>query len=110
MSSLFDASIELVFQSAPLANTSLFGGFDVGVAHQRFRGPSPYYSPDRLRGASQSGAELALMAGMETLRYTDTRLLLFTRVNFPAFISKDQDDAVVDAWVPWATVGVGMAF
>jgi hypothetical protein len=110
MTSLFGASVELMFHAAPLANTSLFGGFSVGLSHQRFRGPSPYYAPGVLRNASQSGAELGLSGGVETLRVTDTRLTVFGRIALPAFVSEDQDDAVVDAWLPTATVGVGMAF
>lgn len=110
MTSLFDASVQLVFHADPTQNTSLFGGLSIGLAHQRFRGPSPYYAKDVLRDASQTGAELGLLSGVETLRATDTRLLFFARLSVPAFVSQDKDDDVVDAWVPSASLGVGLAF
>jgi hypothetical protein len=106
----FDAQIEGALYASPEENTSLFASALVGLVHDRFQGPATLDGPGATGTATSSGLTLGARAGVETMRTTDVRVLVYLQVMLPAFRSRDPDHGVVDQWVPSAAIGAGLLY
>ena len=102
--------VEARWSASPKADTSLYLAPTLGLAYQRLSGPSPYLEGGRTTAYSQLGLAGGLRLGVEMFRITDTRLDLFTQATLPAFVTTDDDNAVVDGWIPSLSTGVGVTF
>ena len=105
-----DAQVELALYAAPSADISLFAGALLGLVYQRFEGPAPFDGADATGAAVNTGMSIALRAGVEALRTSNVRAMAFLMLQAPAFVSRDPDHGVVDAWVPSASLGAGVLF
>jgi hypothetical protein len=106
----FDAQIEAALYAWPEENTSLFASALVGLVHDRFQGPATLDGPGANGVASSSGLTLGARAGVETMRTTDVRVLVYLQLMVPAFRSLDPDHGVVNQWVPTAAIGAGLLY
>lgn len=100
--------MHLAWFTHPLGDTSFYLGALAGVDHQRFQGPSGIDG-----GPSSASATLFGVGGrmgVEMFRTTSSRVDLFAQALAPTGTSTDDDDLVVDAWVPSVTIGAGIAF
>jgi hypothetical protein len=105
-----DAQLEAAVYARPSANVSLFVSGLLGIAHQRFQGPAPFDGPGAIGDATSTGVSVGARAGVEVLRISDVRGLAFLELQAPTFVSADPDHGVVDAWIPSASLGVGVLF
>ncbi len=110
MRAQFDAQIEAALYATPESNTSLFASGLLGLVHHRFGGPAPLEGPGATGTATSTGLSLGVRGGVEALRTSNVRVLAFLQLALPAFVSKDFDNGVVDAWVPSAALGAGVLF
>lgn len=83
-------------------------GAIAGLEHQRFHGPSGI--DGRGRDYNQSGFAAGGRVGVEFLRTTKNRIDVFAQALLPAFVTHDDNEETVDAWLPTFTVGVGAVF
>jgi len=105
-----DAQLEAAVYARPSANVSLFVSGLLGIAHQRFQGPAPFDGPGAIGDATSTGVSVGARAGVEVLRISDVRGLAFLELQAPTFVSADPDHGVVDAWIPSASLGMGVLF
>jgi hypothetical protein len=106
----FDAQLEAGWYASPASQTSFFASALLGGVHQRFEGPAPFDGADAIGSATSMGVTVGGRAGVEALRASDMRLLAYLQLQVPAFVSRDTDHGVVDAWVPCAAIGAGVLF
>lgn len=100
--------LNVMWFTHPDADTSAYFGVVAGLDHQRYEGPSGVDG-----GPSSTSASLLAVGGrfgVELFRATRTRADLFAQVMAPVGATTDDQDLVIDAWVPSATVGLGVAF
>jgi hypothetical protein len=105
-----DAQLEAAVYARPSANVSLFVSGLLGIAHQRFEGPAPLDGPEATGAATSTGLSVGARVGVEVLRVSDVRGMAFLLLQAPAFVSADPDHGVVDAWIPSASLGMGVLF
>lgn len=100
--------LQVAWFTHPHSDTSLYFGALAGLDHQRYDGPSGVDGGPSSTSASLFG--LGGRLGVEFFRATASRVDLFAQVVAPTGSSTDEDDLVIDAWVPSATMGLGVAF
>jgi len=105
---LFNVAFEMRYHGSADASTSAYVGAQLGIEHQWLHGPLST-DPNRSDSANSTGVSVGLRFGVELFRTTNTRLDLFTLLNVPAFLARDEADDVVKRWLPTLTVGVGLA-
>ena len=105
-----DAQLEAAVYARPSANVSLFLSGLLGIAYQRFQGPAPFDGPGATGDATSTGVSIGARAGVEVLRTSDVRGVAFLELQAPTFVSSDPDHGVVDAWIPSASLGMGVLF
>ncbi len=104
----FEASVGGRWFVAPWADTSLYAGASVGLVHHWLRGPLAS-RPELIDTVHVTGLAAGVRLGLEVLRTTTHRLDLFAEASLPAFVTADETAEVVDAWLPTAVVGAGLA-
>lgn len=100
--------LQIMWFSHPRGDTTVYFGGIAGLDHQRYDGPSGIDG-----GPSSTSASLFAVGGrlgVEMFRATSSRVDLFAQVMAPTGTSTDEADQVIDAWVPSATMGLGIAF
>lgn len=100
--------LHLMWFTHPHSDTSFYLGTLAGVDHQRYEGPSGIDG-----GPSSTSATLFGVGGrmgVEMFRATSSRIDIFAQALAPAGTSTDDEDLVIDAWVPSVTFGAGVAF
>lgn len=100
--------MHLAWFTHPEGDTSFYLGALAGVDHQRFEGPSGVDGGPSSTSATLFG--VGGRVGVEMFRATSSRVDLFAQVVAPTGTSSDDEDLVVDAWVPSLTIGAGVAF
>lgn len=103
------AQLQLAWFFLESADVSPYVAGLLGLEHQRYHGPSPLAGGAR-EAYDATGFGLGLRTGVELFRTTTARLDLFTQAVLPAFVASDDDNAVIDAWVPTFSLGAGMLF
>lgn len=83
-------------------------GAVLGLEHQRFRGPSGIDA--QLRDFDTTGFAAGVRLGVECLRTSRHRVDVFAQALLPAFVTHDENEETVDAWLPTVTLGVGAVF
>ncbi|MCB9547219.1 MAG: hypothetical protein H6706_15415 [Myxococcales bacterium] len=101
--------LHLAWFLSPEADTAFYLGGVAGLDHQRFEGPSAI-APDERHSASATAFALGLRLGVELFRTTTGRLDLYAQAMAPTGASTDEEEGVVDAWVPSVSLGAGIAF
>jgi hypothetical protein len=98
----------LMWFTHPKGNTTFYFGAIAGLDHQRYEGPSGIDG-----GPSSTSASLFAVGGrmgIEMFRASSSRVDLFAQAMAPTGAATDDNDQVIDAWVPSVTAGLGIAF
>ncbi|MFN3197831.1 MAG: hypothetical protein ACE366_05370 [Bradymonadia bacterium] len=101
---------EVRWHSNPKGDASFYFAPIIGLEYMRFEGPAPLVGPGENTDYSAVGLSGGLRVGAELFRITGARLDLFAEAALPAFTATDEDNEVVDAWVPSVSAGVGIVF
>jgi hypothetical protein len=104
------AHAEVGFFSAPDADVSPYSAVLFGIEHHRFRGSAPLAGADAEGSAFATGLSFGLRLGVELMRTTTVRFDAFAQGTLPAFVTRDLDGGVLDAWIPSMAAGAGIAF
>lgn len=100
--------LNVMWFTHPNADWSVYFGTVAGLDHQRYEGPSGVDG-----GPSSTSASLFAVGGrlgVELFRATTGRADVFAQFMAPVGTTTDDQDLVIDAWVPSATMGFGVAF
>lgn len=98
---------ELARFSSLRANTAAFLALGLGLMHQRVEGP--VRGEEGLKRTSfETGAVLSARVGVELFRSSETRARLYCEGVLPAFVARDAQREVIDAWVPMLSAYAGL--
>ena len=91
------------------ADHSFYSTIVLGLEYQRFNGPSRFLE-GRETIYTKLGFAPGLRVGAELFRTTNARMDIFTQAILPAFMAHDEENEIIDAWVPTFSFGAGMVF
>jgi hypothetical protein len=104
---LAGGDLGFVWEASARANASVYLGPGVGLHYLRFEGTQ--------NGAAATPANallfsVAARAGARFLRFYGFDIDLFAQAHFPLYKTHDPDSPLIDAYTPYAMIGLGVGF
>jgi hypothetical protein len=104
---LAGGDLGFLWEASARANATLYVGPGVGLHYARFEG---WQGGAEATPANAILFSVAARAGARFLRFYGFDVDLFVQAHFPLYKTHDPDSTLIDAYTPYAMVGLGVGF